>query len=315
MTEGLAPVPPRPKSWEELFKITKALRDVPIEEVERGRVDWEYHFDAKDKRPCGRQGCEQMHAHGWLVALSGNRFVHIGNDCAHKYANAGLWSSNISTYRTRVSAEARISALLNMRDEAQRKQYWIDNNDQIAPAIALYESFTRQAQGPFLNEIVDRANRGRSTIEKERRLSNDEIQLKKEMLSGHRAEDRRGPYVSSVEMEQVGEIIGLECFRDNRGPRLVSLDLQRLVTTLLTWSPDKEDRDAERSLVRAKRELAPLSNQLNSTLVAVRKFFSESNLNSLMLLDVTRSQGITSIALDGAGGVVVTRRAHWRRVA
>ncbi|MEZ0470166.1 hypothetical protein [Luteimonas salinilitoris] len=315
MTEDFAPVPPRPKNWEDVFTVTKELRGVPIEEIERGRVDWEYHFDAKDMRPCGRKGCEQKHAHGWLVALPGLRFVHIGNDCALKYANAGLWSSNVSIYRERVRAEARTAALIEARDKAQRKQFWLDNTQEIDPAVALHESFVRQARGPFLDEIEKRAERGQATVERDRRLSEDELQMRRAMLSGSRVEGEPGPYVAAVENVTVGNIEGLDCFRPQGSPRELQSQLQRLVTTLLTWSPAEDDQVAQRSLVRATDELAPLSNRLNSSLVAVNRFFSESNLKTLMLLDVTRSQGVTSIELDGSAGVIIKRLPHWQRAA
>ncbi|HVI60427.1 MAG TPA: hypothetical protein VM619_16355 [Luteimonas sp.] len=317
MTQDFAPVPPRPKSWDDVFAITNELREVPIEEIVRGRVDWEYDFDAKDMRPCGRKGCEQKHAHGWLVALPGRRFVHIGNDCAQKYAlaDASLWSANVNNYRERVRAEARTAALIEARDKAQRKQYWLDNTPGIDAAIALHESFIRQASGPLLDEIEKRAERGLSVIERDRRLSEDELQMRRTMLSGARAEGEPGPYVAAVEKIAVGDIEGLDCFRPQGSPRELQSQLQRLVNALLAWSPAEGDLAAQRSLVRATGELAPLSNRLNSSLVAVDRFFSGPNLKTLMLLDVVRSQGITSIKLDGNFAVVIKRLPHWRRAA
>lgn len=316
MTEDFAPIPPRPKCWDELFAITRGLKGVPIEEIVRGRVDWQYQFDAKDMRPCGRQGCEQKHAHGWLVALPGLRFVHIGHDCAQKYAlaDASLWSSNVNSYRERVRAEARTAALIDARDKAQRKQYWLDNTPRIEVAIALHESFVRQARGPLLDEIQRRAERGLSMIERDRRLSEDEQQLRRTMLSGARVEGEPGPYVAAAEKVIVGNIEGLGCFRPQGSPRELKSQLQRLVNTLLAWSPAEDDRAAQRSLVRATSELGPLSNRLNSSLVAVDRFFGEPNLKTLLLLDVVRSQGITSIEFEESA-VVIKRLPHWQRAA
>lgn len=315
MADDFGPIPLRPKSWDDVFTITKELRGVPIEQIERGRIDWEYNFDSKDMRPCGRKGCEKKHAHGWLVALSGQRFVHIGNDCALKYAQAGLWTSNVSTYRDRVNAEARTAALLEARNTAQLKQYWLDNTPEIDAAIALHDSFVQQARGPLLNELVKRAERGLFAIERDRRLGEDELQMRRAMLSGTRGEDEPGPYVAVIEKTTVGHLEGLECFRPQGGPRELKSQLQRLVTTLLTWAPAEDDRDAQRSLVHATRDLAPLSNRLNTSLIAISRFFSGSNLKTLMLLDVTRSQGITSIEYERRTGVVITRRPHWQRAA
>src|SRR5690606_11793946 len=148
---------------------------------------------------------------------------------------------------------------------------------------------------PLLDEIEKRTERGQSMIERDRRLSEEELQMRRAMLSGARVEGEPGPYVAAVEKVVVGDIEGLDCFRPKGSPRELHLQLQRLVTTLLAWSPAEGDQVAQRALVRATNELAPLSNRLNSSLIAVDRFFSESNLKTLMLLDVVRSQGITSI--------------------
>lgn len=313
MSTDFAPRPPRPKGWEDLFATTSGLCGVAINEIEAGRVDWEYRFDSKDMRPCGRQGCEQKHAHGWLVALPGRRFVHVGNDCALKYAQDGLWSSKLDGYRERVNADARAAALVQVRDEAQRKQHWLDNDETIAPAIVRFESFARQAKGPLMNELAQRAERGQTLIEKDVKLSEDQVQTRRAMLAGGRTTDQPGAYVASVERQTIGEISGLECMKLHASPRELQARLQRLVTTLLTWEPH-DDRDAQRALVRATRDLAPLSNQLNSCLKAEQKFFTASNLANVMLLDVVRNQGITAIELVGQE-VAIHRRSHWQSAA
>jgi hypothetical protein len=46
----------------------------------------------------------------------------------------------------------------------------------------------------------------------------------------------------------------------------------------------------------------------------VDRFFSESNLKTLMLLDVIRSQGITSMEIVQSA-VIVKRLPHWQRAA
>lgn len=315
MTDEFAKVPPKPMNWQDVFGITGCLRDVPIEQIERGRVDWEYNFDPKDQRSCGRMGCEQKHAHGWLVALPGLRFVNIGNDCARKYASAGLWSASIDSYRERISAEARAKAFAEVRDAAQQKQYWLDNTPEIQSAIAVFESFASQARGPLLSEIERRAERGLALIERDRRLSDEEIELRHAMASAARLDGKPAPYVATVEKVTVGTIEGLECFRPQASPRALHSLLQQLVSTLLKWQPADDDRDANRSLVTAMRNLAPLSNGLNMSLKAVERFFTNSNLTALRSLEVARSQGIVSISLNGAGGVDILRRAHWSRAA
>jgi len=308
-------IPPRPKNWEELFAITGGLHDIPMEEIVLGHPIHEYEFDSKDMRPCGRKKCERPHAHGWLVALTRGRFVHIGQDCAAKYAaGATIWNQKVSAYRGREESRIRKLAFVQVRLEAQEKQYWLDNTPAIDLAIALYRSFCDQAQGPLLREIERRAERGQSVIEREVTLTEAQRELRRAALEAGRTSDEPRAYVAEVETKTVAYINGLECFHPKNSPPILKRELQQLVTTLLSWAPAEDDRDAIRSMQRAMRELAPLGNRLNTSLIAMERFFSDSNLKSLMLLPVVRAQGIVSVVRAGTT-VTISRRAHWGRAA
>ncbi|WP_123648884.1 hypothetical protein [Lysobacter enzymogenes] len=308
-------IPPKPRNWGELFAITGGLQGTPIEEIVLGHPIHEYEFDSKDMRPCGRKNCERLHAHGWLVALTNGRFVHIGQDCASKYtAGAHVWNQKVSAYRGREEARIRKQAFVQIRLEAQEKQYWLDNTPAIDLAIALHRSFCDQANGPLLHEVEQRAERGRSVIEREFRLTEVERELRRAALEAGRTSDEPRAYVAQVETRTVASLIGLECFHPKNTPFVLKQELQQLVTTLLSWQPADDDRDAIRSMQRAKRDLAPLSNRLNTSLIAVEKFFTEANFKSLMNLTVVRAQGIISIERSGTI-VRISRRAHWGRVA
>lgn len=315
--DDFGPLAPRPKNWSDVFEITKGLKDISIGEIERGRVDWEYHFDAGDMRPCGRKSCERKHAHGWLVAISGERFVHIGNDCAERYAQIELWRSNVGIYRARVAAESRAKALVEARAAAQLKQYWLDNDPGIRPAIALHDSFAYQARGPLLTELERRAERGESKIERDVNLSEDELEARRAMSSGIVRGDgtTTSIYIASVEKRVVGELVGLDCLRPSGNPKELHRQLQRLVTSLLTWPLSEENDEAAKALVRATRDVAPLSNRLSGSLVSTNRFFSESNLKTLMSLPVVRSQGIVSIEREGPETMSIARRADWGKAA
>ena len=312
--EDFDPIPLRPKCWDDVVAITEGRGDVPISVIERGRVDWKYEFSASDMRPCGRAGCHQDHANGWLVALPGGGFINIGKDCAAKYAHAEMWEARVALFNERIAADARTKAVLEARDEAQRKLYAIDNMPELDAAIALHDSFIREAKGPLLREIEERAERGKSSVERERRLSPEEIELRKAMLMGSAAADGPAPHVASVERVHVADIAGLQCFRPGHGPRERRDRLLRLIDTLLKWSPAAGDIESARALQRATRELAPDSNALNSSLIATQQFFSNRNLQALMELDVTRRQAIVSIERD-ATGIRIRRRPHWGKAA
>ena len=117
MSSDFAPVPPRPKGWDDLFEITHGLHGIPIEEIERGRVDYEYTFSSNDLRPW--PAGVRAKALSWLACRLGWRaFRQHGNDCA-KYAQAGLWSSSIRNYREQEASRARAVALVEVREQAQ----------------------------------------------------------------------------------------------------------------------------------------------------------------------------------------------------
>src|SRR5690348_8441957 len=121
-------LPPKPQSWDDVFKITGGLHGVPIKEIEAGLLLWEYELSPKDRRHCGREGCKQIHAHGWLVDLNGGRFVHVGKDCANKYANRETWQAKVGDYYERIRRAAQDRAFCEAREQAQSIIHWLDNN-------------------------------------------------------------------------------------------------------------------------------------------------------------------------------------------
>jgi hypothetical protein len=315
-SDELGPRQPRPCSWDEVFAITGGLKDVSIEEIERGRADWNYHFSSKDMRPCGRKGCETLHCNGWVVAIKGRRYVNIGSDCAKLYANVDLWDRSLREYRSRQVADAQAAALVRVREQAQEKQYWLDNAAEVERAIWLYESFVAAASGPLLRELERRADKMQTSIERDFKLTEDEIETRRVQLAGSKFYDEPGPYVAPIERRSIGELVGLHCFRWGRAPRLMRNSLQSLVTTLLSWSPKPSDKNAELATLRAMRDLGPYSNDLNESVVATQQFFSDANLRTLMKLDVARSQGMLSVELDESQRTVrIVRKAHWDRAA
>lgn len=206
-SDSLGPRRPRPINWDEVLTITGGLKDVPIEEIERGRPDWHYEFSATDMRACGRKGCETKHADGWVVAISGGRYVNIGHDCAQKYAKVDLWQDSLRAYRSRQLADAQSAAFVHVREQAQTKQHWLDNAPEVERAIWLYESFLVAAKGPLLKEIEQRADKMRTTVERDFKLTDEEIATRRVQLSGAKVEGEPGPYVAPIERRPIGELV------------------------------------------------------------------------------------------------------------
>ena len=159
METKYVPLPPKPTCWDDVYAITKNLHDVPIEEIEKGQAIWDYHFSSSDMRHCGRKGCPQVHGYGWIVALKDGRFVHVGHDCAEKYANVDLWKTQVAVYNERVRRDAQNTAICNARDRAQTILFWLDNNEQMRAAADLFASFSSGARGPLLDDLRRRAEK------------------------------------------------------------------------------------------------------------------------------------------------------------
>lgn len=65
----LPALPSKPLSWDDVRSITGWLLDVPIADIEQGQLIHDYDFGSADMRSCGREGCRQVHGHGWIVGL------------------------------------------------------------------------------------------------------------------------------------------------------------------------------------------------------------------------------------------------------
>lgn len=282
------------------------MRDVSIEEIEQGRADWEYHFKSSDMRPCGRQGCKQEHGHGWVIALRDGRYVHIGNDCATKYADPELWKAQTTAYNDRVRAEAQAEALARARDKAQRILWWLDNNQALGDAAKLYCSFQREAYGPLLTDLQERAKKGDSEVRHEVRLSSTEIQRRRDASTQVRSDGTTfTPQVSATEFIRTGALRGVGCFK------------QHIVG--LTRSLEKDSMHLLRSSHGAmtKRELDLAREVMNRIGITQRRvervasdislFFSDSNLKMLLSTPVAMKLGLEQVSVE-SGEVVLLHR-------
>ncbi len=309
------PLTPEPRSWAEVLLITAGQSEVPIEAIERGRLDWEYDFGSSDMRPCGRHGCRQEHGHGWVVALRDGTYVNVGNDCAHRYANAALWSAGVRSYRDRRDRAFRNQVLIEARSAAQERLHQLDNWPELHEVVALHRSFSAQAGGPVLAELVHRAERGLTKIERDVRLTDEELALRRAMAEGARAGSGPAPYVAPIERRTVGELAGLRCFHPAKTPANARASLHVLAETVVKWVPDQADPTDARNLSRATRDLVPRFNDLVESIRAAETFFAERNLASLMKLEVIRRQGIVSIQRTSPATIKLVRRDHWGKAA
>lgn len=303
------PVPPKPTSWADVFAITHDLSGVSIQEIEEGRVDWEYDFTSRDMRHCGREGCKQVHGHGWVVALRGGRYVHVGKDCAQKYANATLWNAKVGLYNERIRREAQAEALILARDKAQAILWWIDTNSELAPAVTLYRSFQREAVGPLLADLQKRAEKGEAEIRHEVRLSPQEVVRRREARTYVRTDGSTStPHVPTTEFVIVGVLKGVRCFRKDISLQVRALEknaflLLRSACNLMEKRELDLVRDVMNSLTNEKREI-------ERAVADIWQFFSKKNLRTYLNSPLCRKQGVTDIAVID-GEVVVTRRVGW----
>jgi hypothetical protein len=300
-------------AWSDVFAITGGLSGVPIEEIEQGRLDWEYDFTSADMRPCGRQGCSQMHGHGWIVALRDRRFVHVGNDCARRYANPAMWARQVAAYGERIWRAAQSEALVQARDRAQTFLYWLDNNLQVAAAAALFKSFAIEARGPLLSDLKTRADKGQSEVRREVRLSEHEVSSRREAQTRIRPDGTiLVPHIPPTEFRRIGVLRGLGCFKHDVSDLVRGLERDALY---LLRNTHGELNKQERALVReAMNDLGRVKRTLERTVSDISAFFAQSNLDLLVATDVARAQGILKISLE-PNGIKIARRDHWVRHA
>jgi hypothetical protein len=166
-----------------------------------------------------------------------------------------------------------------------------------------------------LREVEKRAEKSNTRIERDVRLTEAEREARLAMASAGLAKGEPTPYVAAIERVHVGDITGLQCFRPLRDPRSLRLRLQNLVDTLLKWSPAANETNANRSLVQATQDLVPFSNDLNESIVATQRFYSDANMRALLKLDVARAQGILAIEREGQDNVRIVRKPHWGKAA
>jgi hypothetical protein len=295
-----------------VLQIVAGKRDVSIEQIQAGRIVRKYDF--KDWGACGRAGCRREHGFGYIVALLGGGFINIGHDCADKYADAEKWAKMLSDFDATTLREAHEVAIAQALNAAQLKQHWLDNDAKqvIEDAIALHASFCRDAGPVLLREIEKRAEKGRSLIEYEHRLTPEEHEVRR--IAAQRI-DQPEVSVPWTEMRPLGDLKGLLCFRPGRTPSETSVRLQRLVTVLIEWV--RREGEDTKLLMQQTRELGPMTRDLEDSLRATRDFFSPGNLETLMRLPAIKSQGIITIERVGPGEVRVVRRpgSGWNKSA
>lgn len=307
------PLPPKPTNWADIFMITGELYGVSITDIEQGRVDWEYDFSSSDTRHCGRQGCKQVHGHGWIVALRDGRYVHVGNDCARKYASPDLWQAQVTGYNKRIRKEAQTKAVFQARERAQSILYWLDNNSQLRVATAIYASFVKEANGSLLSDLHKRANKGEPEVRKEVRLSDEDIMRRREALTQIRADGTTyTPHIPSVELITTGMLRGIGCFKQDVA--YLARHLERDALYLLRNSHGEMTKHELDAVLNVINELGNTKRKVERAVSDISLFFTEANLKVLLSTDAARSQGVVGIAMQ-SDQVIFTRRAHWGKRA
>lgn len=306
--------PPRPLSWADVYAITGELHGVSIRDIEQGDLVWPYDFTSADMRPCGREGCRQIHGHGWIVALKDGRYVHIGNDCARKYANAELWSERLDTYNERVRKEAQDRAYCEAHGRAQSVLYWLDNNDQLPVSKRLFVSVVDGLRGPLLDDLRKRAERGDAEVTKERRLTAAEISDRRQAQTIIRLDGTTyTPSVAPVETVKIGRLRGLGCF-SNDICDLLRL-LERDAMFLLKRSHGEMSKNELDDMRRISNEIGNAKRRLERAIDDLRLFLDDANMRLLTSTELARSQGVLGIHVEH-GQLFVTKRSHWdKRVA
>lgn len=164
----------------------------------------------------------------------------------------------------------------------------------------------------MLKEIDDRAERNRSVIEFERRLSAEQREARRAALERI---DQPSIHVPWTEVVAIDSIKGLPCFRRGRGPADTSRALQRLVSVLIGWSRRADDVEDTQQLQLHTRQPGEMTQDLEDSLRHARDFCSDANLTTLMKLKPIKPQGMLGIQRVSACAVRFERKPDWGRAA
>lgn len=310
--DSFALKPPRPKNWAELFSITGGLVDISMAEIESGRLDWSYDFSREGLRKCGRRNCKREHGKGWLVALRGGRFIHIGHICAAKYAeNKAAWSAKETAYNEERKAEARRHAAVQAHAAAKAALDWLDTSRDLAMAKKLTASFFEAARGPFLDALRARAEKLDTLITTERERTPEEIAASRtESIDSHG--QRRISQLGRFEVVTLGAISGLAVMRALRDPseleRRLRLHARKLAECDVSKMDGKEIKDLHASIREIGPQRAALEESINNSL----RFFRPSNLALIMRTKEARAQGMKEVLVGPDGTAVIRRRDGWQ---
>lgn len=309
--DTFAPKPPEPKNWAELFAITKGLRGIPMAEIEQGRPDWHYQFGSKDMRKCGRLHCEKRHGDGWLIALRDRRFVHVGHVCARSAAHdVAAWDRKLNAHEEDRKAAARRKAAIEAVDAAA-VAYAFAGSDEVRSARSLHSQFCTQAKGSLLDALHERGRTGRSEVEKDRRLDDREMEVER-LRRSRGFDDTRPVHVARTVQDRVGTLVGIEAFAPGKDVESRADNLLRLASRLRNVNAEALTDKQVKELHQATRELSPLKSSLTAAIAATRRFYTATNLRTVMLLEETRRSGIIDIVLGEASTIHVRRREGWR---
>lgn len=305
--DAFAPKPAQPKSWSELFEITKGLRAVPMAEIERGRADWHYQFGNKDMRKCGRLHCEQKHGDGWLIALPGKRFVHVGHICARSAAqDVAAWDRKLSAHEDERKANARLKAAEEAIAAAAVAHAFAES-EVVKSIRAMHTDFCNQARGSLLVALQERGRIGRADIERDRRLTDNEIDVERMRLS-RGFDDTRHIQVNRLVRERIGSLVGIEAFAPGKDVESCADQLLRLAARLRRVNAAVLTNQQVKHLHQDTRELGPLRASLTAAIAATQRFYTTDNLRNLMMLEETRRGGIVEIKMTDQYSVLVRRR-------
>ena len=301
--------PPRPRTWDDVYAITNRLHGVSIKDIEEGRLLWPYEFSSSDMRPCGREGCKQLHGHGWIVSLKDSRYVHIGKDCAKTYANPDLWKANIGVYKERVRREAQERALCEARVQAQAILFWLDNEVDLPLARQLFDSLLTGLRGPLLDDLRKRAEKGNIDVTREHRLSGAEVESRRQAQTIVKDDGTTfTPHVPPIEIITIGRLRGIGCFRNEITDLLRYLERDAFL--LLRNSHEdmsKSDLDEmSRLAIEARNNKRKLEKSLSDLLL----FLEPANLALFASTQLAKQQGVLGFSVQGRT-IEVSKKAYW----
>lgn len=245
-------------------------------------------YTFRDEVACGRANCHQPHKTGYVCETEDGRVVQIGNVCGEEYFGDTFvrLKNELEEAKRRQSRRATLAEVLDRADEILDRAEDLKSRKYGASWVnRSCTNFKREVPGEVMEHIIRRARTGDTAIKQLRRLTQDEVEIRR--IAEARPIRVGGDEEEEVEIEETVAVIqGLEVW----GGDLKSLVVDEIEEKLRELQRMDILQLPQRKLIEWAKwadSLPQLFERAEELVSAGRAFFTEENINNLKRLKLT----------------------------